>query len=601
MSKTKDKSSDRPRRDGSPRPSEADSAEPSAWGLAVRETVESIVIAFVLAFLFRTFEAEAFVIPTGSMAATLMGRHFDVTCPECDYRFQVGAQTEENEALNEKNHMLPPAIECVCPMCRNRFALTDSGPDHRPKEPIYNGDRILVNKFSFDLAAPDRWNVIVFRFPEDAKTNYIKRLIGLPDEIIRIRDGDITVSHDGGKTFDYSHRDLPKLQAMLKVVYDNDYALERFIERGWPARWRDSGGGAWKPAENSAGKIDWKTFVASGKPAAGQAANGGPAGESWLRYYNYIATKEDWQYFEPNRKNKQSKPILWGGPTGERLPTPQPITDFIAYDIGSGRMGRDYRETVDDLAVDFQADVQAAEGRIVLELVKHGQPFQCVLDLAAGTAEMRVPWAKPGEQPRAKEGCISRTGSYRLFFANVDHELTLAINDRTVKFDKPTTYEFPDDRTAASDSPVGIGSSGAGVQVSHLRVLRDIYYTYEVRRDDPNDQRGYTPLPKYDERTAPNGWPKNIDWVCFPTEAAEKLSQSKADVHRDDQFYFVGPGQYFALGDNSPLSADGRLWRNMHFVDRRLLIGKALFIYWPHSFDSPVPYFPNFSRMRFVR
>ena len=40
----------------------------------------------------------------------------------------------------------------------------------------------------------------------------------------------------------------------------------------------------------------------------------------------------------------------------------------------------------------------------------------------------------------------------------------------------------------------------------------------------------------------------------------------------------------------------------MHFVDRRLLIGKALFIYWPHSFDYvnvlnhkiPFPFFPNF-------
>ena len=43
-----------------------------------RETIESIAIAFVRAFLFRTFEAEAFVIPTGSMAPTLQGRHKDV-------------------------------------------------------------------------------------------------------------------------------------------------------------------------------------------------------------------------------------------------------------------------------------------------------------------------------------------------------------------------------------------------------------------------------------------------------------------------------------------------------------------------------------------
>src|SRR5450432_2667317 len=66
---------------------------------AIRETVESLVIAFVLAFLFRTFEAEAFVIPTGSMAPTLMGRHKDVYCPKCGHRFRVSASEEEGDEL----------------------------------------------------------------------------------------------------------------------------------------------------------------------------------------------------------------------------------------------------------------------------------------------------------------------------------------------------------------------------------------------------------------------------------------------------------------------------------------------------------------------
>ena len=48
-----------------------------------RETVESVAMAIILALLFRGFVAEAFVIPTGSMAPTLMGRHKDVKCPEC--------------------------------------------------------------------------------------------------------------------------------------------------------------------------------------------------------------------------------------------------------------------------------------------------------------------------------------------------------------------------------------------------------------------------------------------------------------------------------------------------------------------------------------
>ena len=58
---------------------------PSQFSRGLRETIESIAIAFALAFLFKAFEAEAFVIPTGSMAPTLMGRHKDVLCPECGY------------------------------------------------------------------------------------------------------------------------------------------------------------------------------------------------------------------------------------------------------------------------------------------------------------------------------------------------------------------------------------------------------------------------------------------------------------------------------------------------------------------------------------
>ena len=58
---------------------------------ATRETIESLAMALVLAMLLRGFAAEAFVIPTGSMAPTLMGRHKDVTCPQCGYQYQVGA------------------------------------------------------------------------------------------------------------------------------------------------------------------------------------------------------------------------------------------------------------------------------------------------------------------------------------------------------------------------------------------------------------------------------------------------------------------------------------------------------------------------------
>src|SRR6187455_724125 len=58
----------------------------------VKETLISVIIAFILAFVFRAFVIEAFVIPTGSMAPTLMGAHMRFQSPESGYNWPVGPQ-----------------------------------------------------------------------------------------------------------------------------------------------------------------------------------------------------------------------------------------------------------------------------------------------------------------------------------------------------------------------------------------------------------------------------------------------------------------------------------------------------------------------------
>src|SRR5688500_5036565 len=165
---------------------------------AVRETVESIVIAFVLAFLFRTFEAEAFVIPTGSMAPTLMGRHKDVECPKCGYRYQVSASEEESD---DPQVAPTPCVAGMCPMCKYVLPMVPQLPNvperlegrDIDRQRSYNGDRILVNKYIYAFSEPERWDVVVFKFPGDAKVNYIKRLVGLPGETLRVYQGDLFV------------------------------------------------------------------------------------------------------------------------------------------------------------------------------------------------------------------------------------------------------------------------------------------------------------------------------------------------------------------------------------------------------------------------
>ena len=105
----------------------------------------------------------------------------------------------------------------------------------------YNGDRILVGKFAYDWGEPQRWDVIVFKYPGGAATNFIKRLVGLPGETIRIRDGDIWVRslRDkglGDAGFKIARKPPQKLLAMLQPVFDNDYMPE-IAKYGWPARW----------------------------------------------------------------------------------------------------------------------------------------------------------------------------------------------------------------------------------------------------------------------------------------------------------------------------------------------------------------------------
>ena len=88
-----------------------------------REVVECIVFVVVLVLLLRSFVAEAFVIPTGSMATTLLGYHIDVTCPQCGLHFPVNA-SKWADAQEENPE---PITGCTCPNCRFHIELMRPG------------------------------------------------------------------------------------------------------------------------------------------------------------------------------------------------------------------------------------------------------------------------------------------------------------------------------------------------------------------------------------------------------------------------------------------------------------------------------------------
>ena len=56
------------------------------------------------------------------------------------------------------------------------------------------GDHILVNKFLYDFTTPQRGDVIVFKYPQDESRDFIKRVIGLPDDTLEIRGRQVFIN-----------------------------------------------------------------------------------------------------------------------------------------------------------------------------------------------------------------------------------------------------------------------------------------------------------------------------------------------------------------------------------------------------------------------
>src|SRR5688572_27345749 len=145
----------------------------------LRETLETISFVVFLVLMLKAFVAEAYVIPTGSMATTLLGDHINLECPRCGQTFSANASNNAREIQHEQNdgkNIL--RTEVSCPNCRYTVRNPDNGS-------VYTGDKVLVLKPVFDLFRAQRHDVVVFKYPngpqeEFTAKNYIKRLWGLP-------------------------------------------------------------------------------------------------------------------------------------------------------------------------------------------------------------------------------------------------------------------------------------------------------------------------------------------------------------------------------------------------------------------------------------
>lgn len=70
---------------------------------------------------------------------------------------------------------------------------------------FYDHEYLIIDEISYRLNSPERGDIVVFRYPYDPSQYFIKRIIGLPGETLRLNDGEITIanpSHPDGFILD---------------------------------------------------------------------------------------------------------------------------------------------------------------------------------------------------------------------------------------------------------------------------------------------------------------------------------------------------------------------------------------------------------------
>lgn len=549
------------------KPTEAES--PRGRHNEIRDTVESIVIALVFAFVFRAYSAEAFVIPTGSMAPTLYGRHKELNCAECGVKYAVGASDE----LVEKSEYFIPSNKVTgafCPNCRYYTDLRDAMP--------FTGDRIIVNKFPFEFGDPKRWDVIVFKYPEASQTNYIKRLVGLPGEEILISRGDVYARKNEKDSFQILRKDnLEKQLTVQQLVYDDDYPPREILQYGWPERWSPMRQVA--PGETKFEELKQSAWVIDSESRAyefqGNPADSSTAKLEWLRYQHLVPRQSEWNLLQEN-------PELFQQTMLSSPPEPRLISDYTAYNNYSGGSAGgsftyDAAFWVGDLTLSFDVEIKSDAGEFFVELMRGDRHYRVKFDVKTGQATFYYVEDFPNPEPVETELTTVQTdlqgaGAHQIMFANVDQRLCLWIDGSAVDLGKQTEYQPPVSPAPREGdlAPAGIAGRDVEFTVSHLQLQRDIYY----RADEYYQNQEYS------------GDRRHL-WELLWDPAA--WSRQYEDHRQQVRFGKMSDEEFFVLGDNSARSADSRLWGNergavhRHAVPRSALVGKAFMIYWPHG------------------
>jgi len=448
------------------------------------------------------------------------------------------------------------------------------------------GDRIVTNKVAYGKNTdPERFDVVVFTYDpkwedESGKTkNYIKRLVGLPNETIIISGGDLFLGSHGLEKIIRKWETDMNLQARLWQPYakttfkqrpvpevpDDATPLEQLI-RDVPLQ-ENAKSFPWQVAQ---GKVELKSdrAVISGETTltfAYQVDNiyvkmgrwpflcqGCPMSDKPSILVNGIPMRD------PTQTSTQITPYLPNSWSGVRCPNCQQLCFPLQANHDDLRALN--KPTVKilpgPLDTPFFYGGSQVVGDLMLEIEFTSKADKGALELKVGSSLHYAGWivslggTKP-EPPEEKERhevtaapVLPMGTTHALSLAFVDGTVMAEVDGKSVEARKIPVK--PSGRAKRKSIAQLRFLGDIRVEVTRLGLYRDLFHTMELDGGNKRSNR--------------------------------QRNQRQLDRENGRHIFVLREDEFMVLGDNSPSSKDSRVWG---FVPREKLIGKATFIWWP--------------------
>jgi len=371
---------------------------------AIRRATETAVLCLVTAIVWRTWYLEGLPVSvqivSGSMAETLLGPHRSIVCGDCGFRFVCGCDRPT------------PEPRAVCPSCGY------SGNDVRDW-PELPGDRVLVQRAMFQLRPPRRWEVVAFRTPGRESVVSTKRVVGLPGELVEIRDGDVYINGT------IARKKLDQQRATSILVHDARHTPH--LDPQVPPRWQpDAQDSRWSQAGGR--------FIHAESP--------NPNAIDWLTYHPWRRV--------PGRVQ------------------PGPVLTETSYNQGHRDPSGAVRPTA-DLRLSFRLVRMSGSGSLRVRASDGREEFVVRIDPAAH----RIEAFRNGHplEPMEPAGMLSWREPARIDVSLIDQQFLVGWEGRTV-----IALAYQRGAHEPSVHPFGVGCQGLEAELDDVSVFRDVYY-----------------------------------------------------------------------------------------------------------------------------